>query len=508
MATAAAAVVVLICALAPAGARANNLFTLDSKPYTYGPVVSDNAGNAYFAWEQAPPSGTESSTTLFCKVPRGGRCTAPIALALPGGSKEGADAPVAAYPVLGTITGTVYVVAPRYVREDTVIWTSTNGGASFSGPTSAPSFAHGSGVGDVLRNPLAPANTGNPTADGIDVSSFNTQVGFSETGNFGTPFKIRFEMDPNGQGSTLGFTAAGLPVQAYWNFASPYEVAVNHVVAGSPSEEKNWSKPEVVSSGYEPRLASGPRGLFLLSTDEAGGGQPTLLDVRRYNESTNTFGAPTRVAAIPPTVASLFTGGGLYENPETGTLYVAQPMQGSLGGVMRLWESTDGGASFHGERTIAAIAGGYEGPPRLTAAPDGGGWLTFKDEHGLQVADLTSGSALLTATANVGGTTLTGSTRNQCIKNGAVPGSLSFKYPSHKRKGTVVVKVFKVIFTVGSNHLTLSRKRLSNKPFVGTLHIKHLVPGKKYVLNIHAFLAVEHGTPRQRFLNIPITACA
>ena len=114
----------------------------------------------------------------------------------------------------------------------------------------------------------------------------------------------------------------------------------------------------------------------------------------------------------------------------------------------------------------------------------------------------------LKPTANVGRTTLTATTPNRCIKSGAVPGSLSFRYPSHKRKGAVVVKVFKVIFTVGSNHLTLSRTKLSNKPFVGTLHIKHLVPGKKYVLNIHAFLAVEHGTPRQRFLNIPITACA
>ena len=55
---------------------------------------------------------------------------------------------------------------------------------------------------------------------------------------------------------------------------------------------------------------------------------------------------------------------------------------------MRLWESTDGGASFHRERDIANIAGGFEGPPRIAVADDGGGWVTWRDEHGLQAADL------------------------------------------------------------------------------------------------------------------------
>ena len=89
-----------------------------------------------------------------------------------------------------------------------------------------------------------------------------------------------------------------------------------------------------------------------------------------------------------------------------------------------------------------------------------------------------------------------------------MPSSLAFKYPSHKRKGRVVVKVFKVEFRVGSSHLTIARKKLSNKPFVGVLHVKHLVPGHKYVLTVHAYLAVEHGKPRQRFLKVLITACA
>jgi hypothetical protein len=55
---------------------------------------------------------------------------------------------------------------------------------------------------------------------------------------------------------------------------------------------------------------------------------------------------------------------------------------------MRLWESTDGGQTFHSEREIATIGYGLTGVPRLAVAEDGQGWLTFEDEGGLEVADL------------------------------------------------------------------------------------------------------------------------
>jgi hypothetical protein len=55
---------------------------------------------------------------------------------------------------------------------------------------------------------------------------------------------------------------------------------------------------------------------------------------------------------------------------------------------MRLWESTNGGETFHGERDIAKIGFGYSEIPRLAVAADGQGWLTFNDAGGLEVADL------------------------------------------------------------------------------------------------------------------------
>jgi hypothetical protein len=404
----ATALVVICCALGlPAGALADNLFSLDSQAATVGPIATESKGDGYVAWERKATSPSEADTTFFCKIPRGGSCTSPQELPLPGSGKSSQESPSAAFPVLGESAGVVYVVAPRYVKGDTLIWTSEDGGEKFSAAKEVSAYAEGSGVGDVLRNPISVRE--HPTSDNFDVASFNSSVGFTEVGDLDkTPFSLRFAADGDGQGSTLGFTGTGLPVEAYWNFASPYEVAFNYAKGGNLAEEANWSAPQKASNGYEPRLASGPSGLFLLSTDVASGEeQPTLLDVRKYNEATHSFGAPVNVTTVAPGVFSLFNGGGFFENPENGRLYVAQPIEEASGSfVMELWESTDAGASFHGEREVATVNGGYEGPPRLAVAADGQGWLTFTDGGGLEVADLNQLQSPTTTTTSTPVTTV------------------------------------------------------------------------------------------------------
>jgi hypothetical protein len=368
----------------PAAASANNRFSAAAHPEGVGPIVTDASGTGYLAWVQ---SGSEPNKTFFCKIPRGGACTDTQELPLPAPHNSATENVTEPFPVLGAKAGVVYVVAPRYAKGDTLIWTSENGGATFSAPVKKP-YSNSSGVGDVLRNPLSP--TGSATSDQFDIAAFNAKLGFSEVGDLVSGFALTFASSGAfGQGSTLGFTEAGAPVEAYWSFAAPYEVEFLYLTKPPSSTEGNWSPPNLVVKGYEPRLASGPKGLFLLSTDVASGEeQPTLLDVRRWSETSKTFGAPTLVATITPGVFSLFNGGGLYENPETGALYVAAPIAGSGSTVMHLWESTDGGASFHGHREVAVINGGYNGPPRLAVAADGQGWITFTDEGGAEVADL------------------------------------------------------------------------------------------------------------------------
>ena len=388
----------------PAGAQANNLFTLDSQADTSGPIVTDSSGNGYVAWSQ--PNGVEADTTFFCKIPRGGSCTDPIVLPLPGATTS-VEGIAQAFPVIGTQPGVVYVVAPRYVRNDTLIWSSINGGESFSAAKvkDEGSYAGDTTVDDVLLAPGGSINTTPSgeleTNDAFELASNNVGIGYSFTGNGLTTLPTSFSFKEPGSfptGATLGFTnpAAGPNtglVEAYWTLTNPYEVSFyQYPGPGLPVKENvGWTGPKKVTDGYLPRLASGPDGLFMVSQDYLSGesteNAPAVIEVRKYNETSKSFEAPVAISRDPS--SGLFEPGDIYENPETGTLYVAWPGETSGGSyVMHLWESTDGGQTFHGERNIATIGGAYSEIPRLAVAADGQGWLTFKDEGGLEVADL------------------------------------------------------------------------------------------------------------------------
>jgi hypothetical protein len=395
---------ILVALALPAAAQANNLFTLDPQADTSGPIVTESNGTGYVAWSQ--PNGIEADTTLFCKIPRGGSCTNPIVLPLPGATTS-VEGIAQAFPVIGTQPGVVYVVAPRYVRNDTLIWSSTNGGESFSAAKvkAEGSYAGDTTVDDVLLAPGGSINTTPSgefeTNDAFELASNNVGIGYSFTGNGLTTLPTSFSFNEPGSfptGATLGFTnpAAGPNtglVEAYWTLTNPYEVSFyQYPGPGLPVKENvGWTGPKKVTDGYLPRLASGPDGLFMVSQDylegESTENAPAVIEVRKYNETSKSFEAPVAISRDPS--SGLFEPGDIFENPETGTLYVAWPGETSGGSyVMHLWESTDGGQTFHGERNIATIGYGYSEIPRLAVAADGQGWLTFKDAGGLEVADL------------------------------------------------------------------------------------------------------------------------
>jgi hypothetical protein len=402
-----AGIVALAFALVlPASASANNLFSLDATPETVGTVVTEASGTGYFAWEQAPGLPGAADTTMFCKIPRGGSCTAPVVLPLPGSGSADVEDVTQAFSVLGTRPGVVYVVGPRYDEDDTIIWTSTNGGASFSGPVTVDSYGGRTGIDDVLLNPNHMATEKEPTADFFDVASTNPGIAFGEVSNtIKAPQEFSFaEPGAFADEGSLGFTTGShLPVEAFYNLATEDEIHF-YVNKGSPADqEKNWDgpAPKFVAIGKRPRLASGPSGLFMLSMDfPAGESEPAVLDLRKFNETTDVFEAPLEI-----------TGGvdsglesDIYENPETGDLYVVWPTVSGGNNVLDFAESTNGGQSFQGQREVAAINGGFEGPPRLAVASDGRGWLTFEDEDGVEVANLATNTTVSTSLSGGGET--------------------------------------------------------------------------------------------------------
>lgn len=220
--------------LVPAAAQATNLFTLDSHAETSGPIVTDASGTGYMAWDHPASSVSEPEVVLFCKIPRGGTCTDPITLPLPAGPNEEIIQP---FVVLGSHPGVVYVVGPRYIKnEDTLIWTSTDSGNTFSAANSVKSASPDkTGVGDVLLDPNTPTGL-ESTKDYFGMAFNNPGLGFGFTANEITSGKTSFTFASPGEGgvasSTLGYVTGTIEdestkaqihpeVEAYYNLSSP-----------------------------------------------------------------------------------------------------------------------------------------------------------------------------------------------------------------------------------------------------------------------------------------------
>jgi hypothetical protein len=403
----AAVLAVGACALAPT-AHASDLFTLDSQVSSFAPIVADSAGNGYVTWLHAGNPGS----VMFCKLPRGARsCAAPVTLPTPGGAiTDEASQP---FPILAT--DFIYVVAPRYVDNDTLIYRSADGGKTFSlWRVPKLSYSGKTGPEDVVpTNTNGTLYSGGPTGGSgqlyFEIGASNPGLGFS----FST-WEMTFPQDVGvpgfGEsglsyenvgaglvgGSTLGGTSSGELVNAYWLESTPPVLAYFRWSAsrGLPNApgQGGWVGPTTVSAnGYLPRLSSGPAGMFMLSADGTSpSNDPGKVDVRKYDPVSHTFGGPANLFALTPAQTSFADGGGLDENATTGELAAVWPVFGGAATVMRLYVSTNGGASFAGGQEIATIDHGYAiaDNARVALASDGSGFLTFREGGGIRVADL------------------------------------------------------------------------------------------------------------------------
>ncbi len=387
--------VVLASGLALSGpAHATDAFTLDTSPDSFAGEAVNAAGTGFFAWEHRPPAGDD--TTMFCRVARGGTCGKPIVLpAAPLNPAPFDSAQVsAAFPVLGG-GSTVYVVGARFLAQDVVVWTSSDGGQSF-GPAVqvAQSGAYrGSNPSEVLA-----------AGAGFDVSSHNPGLFFLGVPATGAGPASGADLAPlplTTAGSTLGLAGGGPfanPVEAFTllNGATPSTIDFTRYTggpggAGDPNDPASWSAPAVVTTGVLPSLAGGPSGLFLASQDYDATGRDPRVDVRRYTGS--GFGAPVTVQNDTPTD----NAGRLFQTPG-GRLLVAWRGPERPDGVstIRLYVSGDRGASFTAVGDVAAGTPNYVigvDSIRLAAADDGQGFVSFLDQGGgtqtLRVADLT-----------------------------------------------------------------------------------------------------------------------
>jgi hypothetical protein len=495
----------LVAALFSAGAaQATNLGTLDPQAASQGHVIEDAAGTAYIAWTRKSATGAEQA--VFCKIARGSKCSSPILLPIPGAGTSATESISGAFPVFGT-GSTVYVVAPRYVPDDVVLYTSEDGGASF-------------GAGQVI--PMADPNKTNPTevlrsGNEFLLGAYNAGLGFAAfntTGSLG-----HFSLEEPGPGgvaaSAMGLDSAGNPVEAYYNLSSPqYTIDfTRYIGAGPKGEEKDWSPAATVVNGDEPRLAGGASGLLMLSEDYTSASEQyaSQVDVRKFGGT--SFGAP--VTLYNDAHAELYEGGAIAQSP-AGHVAVVWPQYGGKEPVMRLFTSSNGGAGFGAPSTVANLGEGYQDQVNTQVAvnDDGGGWLTFLDDAGLQLANLESGTgAVATPTAKIGSDVVTFSGPKGCVKPGQTI-TLKLSVKSAKRKHKVVLKIYQVIFGLdGKPFKTILREsvrktgKVDANPFVATLKQTYAA-GSKHTASAQAFISEKHGKHASRTLRLNFTVCS
>ena len=121
----------------PGPASAADQFTIEPQVNSFGAIVTDPSGNGYLAWEHSGGAGAD--VPMFCKLAPGAKhCGHKVSLTVPGGQANSENSALSLFPILGP-GKVVWIVTSRYTQNDTVVWTSTDGGQSFGPPHDIPS---------------------------------------------------------------------------------------------------------------------------------------------------------------------------------------------------------------------------------------------------------------------------------------------------------------------------------------------------------------------------------
>lgn len=467
-------------------------------------VFVDGAGTAYIAW--AAVNGT--GPAYFCKLPRGATACAgggPVTFTPPMSFDDTFAPPY----VFQRPDGSLVFTIDRSFNQ--VIWTSTDGGATWSPPTNA----EGNPIGDQ-----------NPSGDAILSPDGSAQEVITDVTTGGVKFQFQPFAGPKQTsnalfssyeyGGSLATVSSSLTMAAFWQIPNGggNDSTAFSLYHGAPGTAMNdisaWSAPTVIDSpAQDTRLAQGPAGVGLL---ENLGNPPSNLVYRRFDSASGTFGAPSSLIKNGTQEEDAFQDG-------SGRVHAAWVQPSGL----YYDRSDDGGSTW---RTPVVIASGSfaNSHPKVGAAPDGKGWLVYASAGGtgqavvhavpLDYAALAGGTgggtsggggggstgSTTTTTVTVGTDVVTLQTPRGCVRAGLVTAKLSVR--SRKRKGHVVVKISKVTFKVDGRTVKIVRRA----PFRITVRLT-LAPGSKHTLSALAQIKIHHGKPRSKTLKNTFTAC-
>ena len=311
--------VLLLLALA-APARAETAFTLSTTGA--GPSVAvEPGGTAHVVWNEPDPAN-DNDTVRYCRLPRGATaCAVTHDLQAP-------EEDIGSHPrVLLGPGGRVVVVSHRccanafgsnpdgFSLEATFAFVSDDGGSSFGAArnvgTVPPSGDAIYGPGDFSVSSITSIVTGGTFFQTTPLDARQTKN--ANVGEQGKGINNAF-----GHG-TAALLDALTPIAAFDDLETTYFRVFSG--SGSTNTLADWGAIQTVGQGDEPRLAGGPRGVWLQYRPGSPGARGYVA--RRYDPLAGSFGPPVKVT-------------------ETGEPIFADFDQDASGGLHSAWTQPGG----------------------------------------------------------------------------------------------------------------------------------------------------------------------
>ena len=291
----AAVAATLVLALLLPGPAAASVYKLTGSPKAEHPDIAvDDSGVSHVVWLQHGSTIT-SDDVVYCRVPRGASaCALTHHFGLGG---------IAHPPKVNLMPNGELVIAVERYGEDAAhtdadskmyAITSNNGGASWSQPVVLANLAGtiwgwvDSGGGEVEPGPgnFDLSLVGNSGGCNQGVHYTDAPLGDLTMGAALLTGDCNKSFSPS-----VAFLDPTTPIAAYSDLDHTFYRRYDG--SGDYNATANWGpqRPAPFAAG-EPRLAGGPRGVFLMY---AGAGHPSGYSVRRYDGQSNSFGKPTKV---------------------------------------------------------------------------------------------------------------------------------------------------------------------------------------------------------------------
>jgi hypothetical protein len=323
-------------------------------------VAVDATGVGHAVW-LVPGASISTDTLRYCQLPRTNptTCQSPQTLTPPDG--RGGDPHV-------LISGSnVFVVLPRYVQGDVLVWTSA-AGAPFTGPVTVGKASVGTDTDDAVLGPAGSAfvASSNP-ATYVQQVPLAGGPPAAASARFATDFTSYVYTPTIG---TFGSALTPVLVATDNPTSTPAQIAFWRYTGGDVNTVAAWAGPTKVDEGNSTRLAGGPAGLVLMSNSQQGKGFNTQLQSRHFDESSSTFGPAVNVGkpedARENDLAQAQAGGAA-----AGRLFAVWVHDSGL----RLSTSSNGGAAWSTPTDIVREQNLFH--LRVEAAPDGQGFVVW-----------------------------------------------------------------------------------------------------------------------------------